>query len=165
MQVTLSTAINMDNYNLAVEEVKTILENIEGVTVTHIDVTDELPLQNEEDWFEDSRFEILAIIEIEASKWNDVKKTLDETPECENISDVSRQWNITYDYGQCETHITAENEQDALDWLIDELEKNGAELYVKPINEVEDLNEDMYVIGGNHGLALIHNGLLHIEEY
>jgi len=108
MQVTLSTAINMDNYNLAVKEVKTILEN---------------------------------------------------------ILDVSRQWNITYDYGQCETHIAAENEQDALDWLIDELEKNGAELYVKPINEVEDLNEDMYVIGGNHGLALIHNGLLHIEEY
>jgi len=165
MQVTLSTAINMDNYNLAVKEVKTILENIEGVTVTHIDVTDELPLQNETDWFKDSRFEILAIIEIEASKWSILQDALDKTPECENILDVSRQWNITYDYGQCETHIAAENEQDALDWLIDELEKNGAELYVKPINEVEDLNEDMYVIGGNHGLALIHNGLLHIEEY
>ena len=164
MQAVINMAINMDNSGLATTEIETILKNIEGVKVISTEITDEIPLQNEDDWFDDSRFEIEAIIEVSASKWEKVKKSLEETPEYEGITDTARQWNITYDYCQCEL-ITAENEQEALDTLIDKLEAEGANLYVKPIDEVEGIiNEDMYVIGGNHGLALVHNGLLNIEE-
>lgn len=54
-----------------------------------------------------------------------------------------------------------------VDILIDNLEAKGdlGSSYLVDIDTAEqDYNEDEYVIGGNHGLALIHNGMLNIFE-
>ena len=50
------------------------------------------------------------------------------------------------------------------DILIDNLEKEGVgEPYLIPVDQAEaELNEDEYVIGGNHSLALVHNGNFNI---
>ena len=59
------------------------------------------------------------------------------------------------------------HEQDAVDNLIDDFESRG---YlggcIKTIDDIEidNIPDDMYVIGGNHGLALIHNGNFYIQE-
>ena len=53
-----------------------------------------------------------------------------------------------------------------LDITIDNLEKDGVGApYLIDIDEAEkEYNEDEYVIGGNHGLALVHNGNFMIDE-
>ena len=59
------------------------------------------------------------------------------------------------------------HEQDAVDNLIDDLESRG---YLggclRTVEDVETDNipEDMYVIGGNHCLVLLHNGNFCIKE-
>lgn len=56
------------------------------------------------------------------------------------------------------------NEQEALDTVIDNLEKkNSSDIYT--IDEIEnsDFYEDEYIIGGNHGVALVHYGEFRIE--
>lgn len=56
------------------------------------------------------------------------------------------------------------SEQDALDVVIDNLEKNGAS-NIYDLSEIEngDFYEDEYVVGGNHGVALVHYGEFRIE--
>ena len=57
-------------------------------------------------------------------------------------------------------------EQDALDILIDQLELEGLTGLVISEAELErgDFQEDEYVVGGNHGRALLHHGTLLIEK-
>ena len=56
--------------------------------------------------------------------------------------------------------------QSIIDALIDQMESEGNTGYLYTLDEVEEegWNEDEYVIGGNHGLALYHGGNLHIED-
>ncbi len=62
-----------------------------------------------------------------------------------------------------------ENEQDALDKLIDKLEKEGSEGCFLTENEIAEnggeYQEDMYIIGGNHGRILYHNGNFRIFKW
>ena len=54
-----------------------------------------------------------------------------------------------------------------VDMIIDRLEERGETGYVKPLGECteEELEfDDTYVIGGNHGLVLLHDGILNIER-
>lgn len=61
-----------------------------------------------------------------------------------------------------------ETEQDAVDKMIDELEKEGAEGYFlkweETAEEGGDYNEDEYIVGGNHGRILVHYGNFSIEQ-
>lgn len=77
-------------------------------------------------------------------------------------SDDTKTYTITYDqYQDIITVDSFESEQDAVDKLIDKLEAEGnTGCFVDP----DDYNEDEYVIGGNHGLALYHGGNFMIEE-
>lgn len=77
-------------------------------------------------------------------------------------ADDSKTYTITYDrYQDTVTVDNFESEQDAVDKLIDKLESEGSTgCFVDP----DEYNEDEYVIGGNHGLALYHGGNFHIEE-
>ena len=60
-----------------------------------------------------------------------------------------------------------EAEQDAIDKMIDELEEEGYDGYFIDIDEIVanggDIEEDEYIIGGNHGRLLYHGGYLTIE--
>lgn len=58
-----------------------------------------------------------------------------------------------------------EYEKDALDKLIDNLEKRGYMGCFASQEEIDNgkYNEDEYVIGGNHGKYLLHFGNLNIE--
>lgn len=60
--------------------------------------------------------------------------------------------------------VEGDNEQEAVDNLIDMLEKDGQEGYFLTNEELEETPEDMYVIGGNHGRALMHHGEFRIVE-
>lgn len=56
------------------------------------------------------------------------------------------------------------NEQDALDKIIDKLEREQANnIYTLDEIENSDFYEDEYVIGGNHGVALVHYGVFRID--
>lgn len=57
-------------------------------------------------------------------------------------------------------------EQDALDILIDQLEQEGLTGLLLSEAELEsgEYGEDDYIVGGNHGRALLHHGALHIEK-
>lgn len=67
-------------------------------------------------------------------------------------SDIVEMDDETSDYGA------------VVDKLIDDLESSGNTGYLMAVDEAEsEYSEDMYTIGGNHGLALIHNGNLNIE--
>lgn len=67
-------------------------------------------------------------------------------------SDIVEMDDETSDYGA------------VVDKLIDDLESSGNTGYLMAVDEAEsEYSEDMYIIGGNHGLALIHNGNLNIE--
>ena len=59
-----------------------------------------------------------------------------------------------------------ECEQDALDKLIDSFERNGDEGYFITQKEIDEneIAEDQYIIGGNHGRYLYHHDLLLIED-
>lgn len=61
-----------------------------------------------------------------------------------------------------------ENEQDALDKMIDKLESEGKEgLFLQPDEIQENGGEhydDEYVIGGNHSRILYHGGNFSIKE-
>ena len=56
--------------------------------------------------------------------------------------------------------------QDALDILIDQLESEGCEGCFLSRNDLDSgqYYEDEYVVGGNHGRALLHHGILLIEK-
>ncbi|HHX66886.1 MAG TPA: hypothetical protein GX708_02375 [Gallicola sp.] len=60
-----------------------------------------------------------------------------------------------------------ENEQTAIDKMIDKLEEEGEEgcflTWEQISEEGGDYNEDEYIIGGNHGRILYHGGILNIE--
>lgn len=77
-------------------------------------------------------------------------------------ADDTKTYTITYDrYQDTITVDSFESEQDAVDKLIDKLEAEGSTgCFVNP----DEYNEDEYVIGGNHGLALYHGGNFMIEE-
>ena len=51
-----------------------------------------------------------------------------------------------------------------IDILIDKLEKNGEEHFFLKPEEIDKYSEDMYVVGGNHGRYLYHNGYLNIQK-
>ena len=52
-----------------------------------------------------------------------------------------------------------------IDVVIDNLEAEGNDGLVVPLDQAEsEYNEDEYVVGGNHSLALIHNGNFDIRE-
>lgn len=53
--------------------------------------------------------------------------------------------------------------QEIVDTLIDQLESEGSEGCFVPDNEIDTYPEDEYVVGGNHGRALITNGILDIQ--
>lgn len=57
-------------------------------------------------------------------------------------------------------------EQDALDKMIDGIEDRGETGLFKTMDEIEaeEINDDEYIIGGNHGLCLMHYGSFAIEE-
>lgn len=57
-------------------------------------------------------------------------------------------------------------EQDAVDIMIDQFERDGEEGFLLTQVDIEsgDFLEDEYIIGGNHGRYLHHRGLFHIEE-
>jgi hypothetical protein len=59
-----------------------------------------------------------------------------------------------------------EHEQDALDKMIDGMEERGEVGFFKSHEEIEaeEINDDEYIIGGNHGLCLMHYGSFVIEE-
>ena len=61
-----------------------------------------------------------------------------------------------------------ENEQDALDKMIDQLEEEGSEGYFLELEETTeeggDRYPDEYIIGGNNGKILYHGGNLRITE-
>ena len=59
-----------------------------------------------------------------------------------------------------------QSELDALDILIDRLEQEGLEGLFLSQNELNsgEYHEDEYIIGGNHGRALLHHGNLFIEK-
>ena len=54
--------------------------------------------------------------------------------------------------------------QDALDKLVDQLEAEGSEGLFIPPEEIDCYNEDQYVIGGNHGRYVLHNGVFDIRD-
>ena len=60
--------------------------------------------------------------------------------------------------------IEADNEQEAVDNLIDKLEAD--ESIVVTLDEIDrdGYHDDEYIIGGNHGLALLHYGQFYIFE-
>ena len=80
-----------------------------------------------------------------------------QCPKCHSMNANA----ITYDrYQEPVTVDSFETEQDAVDKLIDQLEADGCDgCFVNP----DEYNEDEYVIGGNHGLALYHGGNFYIE--
>ena len=53
--------------------------------------------------------------------------------------------------------------QEIVDTLIDQLEAEGSEGCFVPDDEIDTYPEDEYVVGGNHGRALITNGILDIQ--
>ena len=58
------------------------------------------------------------------------------------------------------------SEQDALDIVIDNMEKQGRTYDFSEIEEMEsngEIYDDEYIVGGNHGVAIIHNGEFRIE--
>ena len=70
-------------------------------------------------------------------------------------------------YGYHRSLIAVEDfecEQNALDKLIDILEKNNDIGCFIPFDELDEHHEDEYVIGGNHCLALRHDGNFRIVE-
>lgn len=74
-------------------------------------------------------------------------------------------WGTGTMYTRC-THMVIEdweNEQDAVDKLIDSLEQEHDSSVIKYTDDIE-LGEDEYLIGGNHGLVLMHYGTFDIEE-
>ena len=57
-----------------------------------------------------------------------------------------------------------ETEQDVLDYLINKIETDGDEgLFIDP-SRIYEYNCDEYIIGGNHGRYLYHEGILSIKE-
>jgi hypothetical protein len=61
-----------------------------------------------------------------------------------------------------------ENEQDAIDKLIDKMEEEGNKgMFLTQEQLAEnggEFHEDEYIIGGNHGRILYHGGILSVEE-
>jgi hypothetical protein len=58
------------------------------------------------------------------------------------------------------------SEQDALDVVIDNMEKQGRTYDFSEIEEMEsngEIYDDEYIVGGNHGVAIIHNGEFRVE--
>jgi hypothetical protein len=58
---------------------------------------------------------------------------------------------VTLDFG-VKVAVNADNEQDALDYVIDFFEVRGYNGFVAELGEIEDDRE--YYVGGNHSLAL-----------
>lgn len=79
-----------------------------------------------------------------------------------NKNSGSKIYEITYDHYKDTVVVDSfESEQDAVDKLIDKLEAEGSTgCFVNP----DEYNEDEYVIGGNHGLALYTGGNFRIVE-
>lgn len=108
------------------------------------DLVDELAVEEDEDDEEDD-FE-------ESAKLNE-ENEYGETLYRFVIGNGTYQPDVYYAYGY--------NEQDALDVVIDNLEKDGITYDINEIEELqnnEEIYEDEYVIGGNHGVALVHYG-------
>ena len=76
-------------------------------------------------------------------------------------------YRVSYDYTSDIVEMDDEtgDYQKVVDKLIDTLESEGKMGYLMTINEAEaeGYYEDQYTIGGNHDLALIHNGNFNIE--
>ena len=108
-------------------------------------------LENENEWLEDSHPELA-----EESRSLTVEDTED-----------GAYYRVVYGYQNDIVKLDREttDNQAVLDILIDGLEDAGVgEPYLIPIDQAEEeYNSDEYVIGGNHGLALVHNGNFFIE--
>ena len=89
-----------------------------------------------------------------------------------SISDTREEpkycYRVSYDYTSDIVPMddSTTDYQSIIDALIDQMESEGNTGYLYTLDEVEEegWNEDEYVIGGNHGLALYHGGNLHIED-
>ena len=85
---------------------------------------------------------------------------------------MKRMFKITFGNGTAWTVIRFievddfQCEQDALDIMIDQCERNGEEGFFLTHAEIDsgDFPADEYVIGGNHGRHLHHRGIFSIEE-
>ncbi len=54
--------------------------------------------------------------------------------------------------------------QDAFDKVVDQMEREGNDGLFIPANEIGCYNEDQYVVGGNHGRYVLHDGVFQIRE-
>lgn len=85
---------------------------------------------------------------------------------------MKRMFKITFGNGTAWTVIRFvevekfQCEQDALDIMIDQCERNREESFFLTQEEIDSGNfsDDEYVIGGNHARYLHHHGLFHMEE-
>lgn len=84
----------------------------------------------------------------------------------DNRTEPKYLYRVSYDYTSDIVEMDDETSdyQAVIDKLIDNMESTGNTGYLISPDEAEaEYSEDMYTIGGNHGLALIHNGNLNIE--
>lgn len=84
----------------------------------------------------------------------------------DNRTEPKYLYRVSYDYTSDIVEMDDETSdyQAVIDKLIDDMETTGNTGYLIGLDEAEaEYSEDMYTIGGNHGLALIHNGNLNIE--
>lgn len=85
---------------------------------------------------------------------------------------IVKRFKITFGSGLAWTYIRFvdvedfESEQDAVDTMIDQLEKDKEEGCFLTQDQIDsgDYYEDEYITGGNHGLFLHHHGVFNIEE-
>lgn len=58
----------------------------------------------------------------------------------------------------------ADDEQEALDNVVDAMEKRGDTGFFATAGDMKERGEDEYIIAGNHCLPLLHYGTLIIEK-
>lgn len=168
----IKARFGMFNDNTPIAEKEILLSIGEAINKDEFTVTtkviEEVKIdksETDDDWFDD------IYIAIEAEVSNIPKDKLDELKEkikgsfgFEEFTAEEKEWRIVY--GMYSETVCADTLQDAVDVLVDKLEADGCVGVVKTISEVEaeGLNEDEYVIAGNHCLALVHNGNFYAEE-
>ena len=134
-------------------------------------------LEGEAEWLEANYADELAEVEEESKSISSVAKVTNAILEGRSISDAvvnglreetgdASYYEIVYGYQMAivKTDWPTSDYGALVDILIDNLEKDGVkEPYLLSVDQAEaELNEDEYVIGGNHGLALVHNGNFNI---
>lgn len=100
-----------------------------------------------------------------SANWEAVKSRVEDF-DVNAVFEEEDQFAISWGTNPLNTSIeTARNEQDAIDALIDRLEAKNDASVIDSAKAAKEYYCDTYIIGGNHGLALIHDGLLNIEKY